>query len=298
MILKLIIHLRALLSSVFKMPRVIPSGIGTFIERVKSGYYKMPHFKHVIHFHSDFGQGKGLCGMHVLHKYLGKYGKTCDFRVLSNITLNLQEFPTLIEGKSYRHFSNIDDIDWLMEDGENGKPAFDAGIIIIDELSSVMGNRDFMNSKKGKGIITKNFSGFMHQLRKRNTLVITMSQDDAFDITMKRRMELVHVPHSYFFNRFNVVKVYRARDLFNFLEDANAPMPEIVDKYCFFVPKKYFNSYDTKELVKQIGEGDYFRPNDKDAPAHIVNEATTVSGSSVPAAPKSFSQKLLGNKKL
>lgn len=298
MIIKLIIHIRAFISSIFKMPKVIPSGIGTFFERLKNGFYKMPHFKHVIHIHASFGQGKGLLGMHILHKYFNRYAKTCNFRVLSNITLNLKEFPYLIEGKNYRHFSNIDDIDWMMEDNENGKPNFDAGIIIIDELSSVMGNRDFMNSKKGKGVITKNFSGFMHQLRKRNTLVITMSQDDAFDITMKRRMELVHVPHSYFFNRFNVVKVYRARDLFNFLEDANAPMPEIVDKYCFFVPKKYFNSYDTKELVKQIGEGDYFRPNDKDAPSHIVNEGTSVSVSSSDKSKKTLSQKLIGNKKL
>lgn len=87
--------------------------------------------------------------MHHLHTQFKKYPK-CKFRVLSNVTLNLDEFPNLIEGENYFKFNNIDDIDLMMESDENGNPVFDAGIIIMDELSSILSNRDFMNSKKGK----------------------------------------------------------------------------------------------------------------------------------------------------
>ena len=280
----------------------IDKDIESVIKRLKEGYYKKPHFKTCMGVYGKFGSGKGVYTIYKLRKILKRY-PNCNYKVLSNMTLNLEEFKDLgMTPEKYKFFSNVDDIDWLLKDthfetDKKGRkkevPNFDFGVFIIDELPSVASNRDIMNSKKGKGVVTKDFLGLLHQLRKLNVLVITQFQDDAIDIAFRRIMDDIHCPHMHFFNRFNIVKIYNHRALFAYLEDPNSPIPEYKMKKLFVCIDDVFNSYDTHELVKSLAEGDYFRAGDKDLPRHMTGDTTVISS---PNNKKSLSQKLLGNK--
>lgn len=298
MIMWLIIHFRLLITLAIILIPLIILVVKTIVKRLKEGYYKKPHFKTCMGVYGKFGSGKGVYTIRTLRKYLKKY-KNCNYRILSNMTLNMKEFKNLgMTPEKYRFFSNVDDIDWLLDtriDEQTGKevPNYDFGIFIIDELPSVCSNRDMMHSKKGKGVITKDFLGLLHQLRKLNVLVIVQFQDDAIDIAFRRIMDNIHVPHMSLFNRLNTVKVYNPRALFAYLEDPNSPVPEYINKFIFLCTDSIFKSYDTNQLVKQLQEGDYYRPNDTDAPAYIQNSTTIISA---PNGKKSLAQKLLGNK--
>ena len=300
MISWLFIHIRILITlAIILLPLLFLVG-KTVIERIKTGYYKKPHFKECIGVYGKFGSGKGVYTMYRVRKILKRY-KNCNYKILSNMTFNMEEFKELgMTPDKFKFFTNVDDIYWLLDDvsidKKTGKatPNYDFAIVIIDELCSVAGNRDMMQSKKGKGVITKDFIGLLHQLRKLNCFVITQFQDDAIDITFRRIMDYIHVPHMTLFNRLNIVKIYRSRDIFAFLQDANAPVPEYINKFIFLCTDVIFKSYDTNELVKSLAEGDYYRPNDKDAPAYV--QGTSMIVSSTPNNKKSLAQKLLGNK--
>lgn len=271
MIMWLIIHIKLLVSFILKLPKILFLGIKTLIKRIREKYYKVPHFKHSIGIYGRFGSGKGVYTINKVRGIIKRYSH-CNYRILTNMTFNMEEFKKLgMKPENYRFFTNVDDIDWLMEtkiDEKTGKemPAFDFGICIIDEINVICNNRDFMNSKKGKGVITKNFNALLHQLRKRNVLLITQFQDDSMDITFRRLYDYIYCPHMHFFDRFNLVKVYNPKALFAYLDDPTMPVPEPTNKFLFVCTDAVFRSYDTHQLVKAIAEGDYYSANSPDLP--------------------------------
>lgn len=299
MIKWLFIHIKLLIQIIIEIPLVFVLAIKTLITRIKTGYYKKPHFKKCMGIYGKFGSGKGVFTIHYVRKILKKY-KNCNYRILSNMTFNMDEWKPLgMTPEKFKFFTNVDDIDWLLETKVDAKgkevPAYDFAIFIIDELPSVASNRDIMNSKKGKGVVTKDFLGLLHQLRKLNCLVITQFQDDAIDIAFRRVMDNIYVPHMHCLDRMNIVNIYNPRSLFAYLEDPNSPIPEYLNKFSFVCTDAVFNSYDTHQLVRSLAEGDYFRAGDKDMPTYMAGGSTIFSA---PNNRKSLTQKLLGNKNI
>lgn len=300
MIKMLIINLPYLISLLLKSPIIIFKSICNFIERLRTGYFKTPHWKDTIYLHGSFGAGKGVLAVDKVRKCIAKY-PNCDIRILSNMTLNMDELKKLgFKPENYRFFNNVDDLDFLLEtkiDEKNGEevPTYDGGILLLDELSAVLSNRSFMNSKKGKGVINQDFLSLLYQVRKFKVLTILQSQTPAFDITFRRLITQVHCPHMRLCNSYNSVNVYDPDSFFTYLDDKSLPVPEPIRKYFIIVKKEIFKTYNTRQLVRGIVEGDYFRSGDKDLPLHL-GSPNTVSVHQPKKMP--LTQKLLGNKKL
>lgn len=302
MIVWLLVNLPLFISYIFKLPQILIVGTKRFIKRVKEHYWSKPHWSETIYVHGRFGAGKGIYTVDKIRNIIKRYPK-CNLRILTNMTLNEEELKKLgFPIENYRFFSNVDDVQFLLEtkiDEKTGEevPAFDAGLLVLDELSAVLSNRSFMNSKKGKGIITQDFLSLLYQVRKFNTLTILQSQTPAFDITFRRLITDIHCPHMKFFNAFNQVNVYKPEGFFAYLDDTTLPVPEPIRKFIFIVKDEVFRTYNTRQLVKGIVEGDYFRAGDKDLPLTVAGAGgnTVVSHSQ---HKKSLSQKLLGNKTL
>lgn len=300
-ITNLICTIRILLFLIIWSWKYIPLGVKSFIYRIKTGYYKMPHFSDdaVVGVLGGFGSGKGVFTIRTVHDLIDRYPEA-DYKIISNMTLNTSEFSRMSD-KNYRYFSNIDDISWFYEPNKNPKKDreynHDFGILIIDELPTVCGNRDMMNSKKGKAIMNKNFIGLLHQLRKLNVVVICQFQDEAIDIVFRRLFKYIYIPRMRFFNRLNVYKKYDAKQIFNYFDDPQAVVPDVLDKRIFIVEDRFFNSYNTKELVKALKEGDYFGANDSDAPTYINNNNSSVFVNTS-THKKSLTKRIFGNKNL
>lgn len=282
MIKFLIIHIKLLIEFIFKLPQTLVLFVKTFIKRIREHYWSSPRFKKSIFVYGKFGSGKGTYTIHKVRKIIKRY-RNCNYRILSNMTFNMDEFKKLgMRPENYRFFSSVDDLDWLMEtkiDEKTGKevPAFDFGICIIDEINVICNNRDFMQSKKGKGVITKNFNALLHQLRKRKVLLISQGQDNSMDITFRRLYDEVHCPHMHFMDRLNLVKIYDPTSLFAYLDDPTLPVPDCLNKFLFVCTDAIFNSYDTNQLVKAIAEGDYYSANSPDLPLNSTSQIVVPS---------------------
>lgn len=299
MIQWLIVHIKLLLFIVLNIFKIGYLAVKSFIYRIKTGWWKRPHYRTFDGVMGGFGSGKNTFVSDYVIKQIKRYGKL-NFRILTNIDFNydaLRKYGATSE--KFRKFTNVDDIEWLMEtkiDEKTGKkvPAFDWGLFIVDELCAVMSSRDFMNNKKGKGVVTKSFLSLTHQLRKFNVRGFGIFQDDGFDIAVRRIMDNVYCPHMHLLDRFNIIKVYKARALFAYLDDPNSNPPQYLNKIPFICTDEVFNFFDTHQLVETIAEGDYFRPNDADNPGYTeVNAVVVSSGDN---KKRSFSQKLFGNK--
>ena len=108
-------------------------------------------------------------------------------------------------------------------------------------------------------------------------------------------MDKIYVPHMHFMNRLNIVKIYNSRDIFAYLLEPDAALPEYLNKRMFLCTDAIFKSYDTNQLVKSLNEADYYRPNDADAPSYIAHPQT-INLSSCNNKKMSFAQKLVANK--
>ena len=300
MIRKLIINFILLLEILLHGFQIAYLAIKSFIFRLKDGYFKRPHLRTFDGCYGSFGSGKTCFVADYTLKMVKKYGRL-NCRILSNIEFdeNVLKKYGVIPGENYRVFKSVDDLPWLLEtkiDEKTGKkvPAYDWGLFLIDEACAVLSNRDVMNSKKGKGVVNKDFLVLCHQLRKFNTRGFALFQDDGIDLSLRRIIDIVYCPHMYLLDRLNIIKTYKGRAIFSYLDDPNTAPPEYLNKFMFVPTDATFNFYDTNQLVEAIAEGDYFRPNDKDLPSVLVPAGNTVISSA--DTKQTLGKKLFGNK--
>lgn len=168
----------------------------------------------IVFYKGRRGSGKTLTMVKDAYKY-----KKLGWRVLSNITLGFSEIVTSDYLLSLDRDSDLRD-----------------AVLVIDEIEV------FFDSRSWNSNVSKKFSYFLQQIRKRNIIILCTAQFVTLvDLRLRQQIDILALPN---FNKNNFLVSTYYVDLTSF---ESSKIPDY--RGSLYYAKPIFSLYDTEEMV-------------------------------------------------